>query len=262
MNSSLEELASRVRYLGIPEELASNPESLPSTANLIAIRAPFDGVVVEQHAVPGEMVSAETWQFVIADMSTMWVKLAVKREDASLLSVGQEVVLVADGVREPIRTKLAWINPEIDVTTQTIQAGCEVSNLPTKSKEDLSEATTGFLLQANQYGRAVICVETRTDAVVVPAAAIQRMPDLSDVAFVANGTDSQSYERRQIRLGKRQHGMIEIVDGVQPGELVVTQGSFILKSELMKAELAGADNFSDAHPKDSWDAYQGYQLGG
>ncbi len=61
-----------MRYLDIPEELVSNQGSLPMTANLIAIRAPFDGVVVEQHAVPGEMVSADAWQFVIADMSTMW----------------------------------------------------------------------------------------------------------------------------------------------------------------------------------------------
>ncbi len=239
LNASLDELASRVRYLDIPAELASSEGGLPATANLIAIRAPFDGVVVEQHAVPGEMVSADTWQFVIADMSTMWVKLAVRREDASRLSVGQEVVFHADGVAEPIRTRLAWINPEIDVTTQTIQAGCEIRNLPANPATDSSSPSTGYLLQANQFGRAMICVDTRSDAVVVPATAIQRMPDLSYVAFVAKGPDAQAYEHRQIRLGKRHNGTIEIVEGIRPGEHVVTQGSFILKSELMKAALAG-----------------------
>ncbi len=148
-------------------------------------------------------------------------------------------MLDADGVAEPIRTKLAWINPEIDVTTQTIQAGCEISNLPANPATHASSFGPGYLLQANQFGRAVICVDTRDNAVVVPATAVQRMPDLSYVAFVAKGPDAQSYEHRQIRLGKRHDGKVEIVEGIRPGEQVVTQGSFILKSELMKAALAG-----------------------
>ncbi len=242
-NAPLEELANRVRYLDIPEELVKGQSNLPTTANLIAIRAPFDGVVVEQHAVPGEVVSTDEWQFVIADMSTMWVKLSVRREYASQLCIGQEVELTTDGVEQPMRTRLAWINPEIDLTTQTIQAGCVIDNpraWSTRDSENASDSKNmaGTLLQANQFGHATICVDERSEAVVVPAHAVQRMPDLSDVVFVAL-PGAQSFEARSIRLGNRQDGLIEVTEGVRPGELVVTGGSFVLKSELMKASLVG-----------------------
>ncbi len=133
LDGSPEQLAEQIRYLGMPKPVIEKLPKKLATANLIAIVAPFDGVVVEQHAVVGEMVSQEKWQFVIADTSTMWVKLAVRREDATKLSVGQPVILQADGIAEKIETKLSWISAEIDAETRTVQAVCEVNNFSNPS---------------------------------------------------------------------------------------------------------------------------------
>lgn len=243
LERSPSELSEQVRFLGIPDELLAKLPNRPTTANLIAIQSPFEGVVVEQHAVAGEMVSTDDYQFIVADTSTMWVKLSVLREDAAKLSVGQEVEFKADGLESPVVTKLAWISPEIDSETQTIQAGCEISNSLAQdhspiSPEMLDKASGHRVFQANQFGTAKICVADRPSAILVPRTAIQRMPDQSIVAFIGN-SDNPTFEKRSVRLGVQQDGLIEVVEGIKSGEMVVSEGSFILKSELMRSSLVG-----------------------
>lgn len=243
LDGTPEELAEQIRYLGMPKPIVETLPKKLATANLIAILAPFDGVVVEQHAVIGEMVSQEKPQFVVADTSTMWVKLSVRREDASKLSVGQQVQLQADGIAEKIETKLSWISAEIDAETRTVQAVCEVNNFsnprPNLSNVIESEAVMNDrVLRANQYGYAKICVSDSEGGILVPETAVQRMPDQQSVVFVKSN-DGLTFEPRFVEVGLRQDGRVQIIDGVKSGDTIVSQGSFILKSELMRSSLVG-----------------------
>ena len=71
---------------------------------------------------------------------------------------------------------------------------------------------------------------------MIPAAAVQTL-DGKSVAFVKAERDR--FEKRALKIGERAEGWIEVVDGLQPGETVVTEGSFLLKSEVKKGDLGG-----------------------
>lgn len=232
---TLDEISERIRYLGIPEHLLDDMGARPSTANLISIVSPFDGIVVEQKGVVGEVVNSEQVMFVVADTRTMWLKLSIRREDATKIALGQKVSFTAIGMKHPISTKIAWISSGIDPETRTVQAGCEVEN---GHIEAASESETDVPLRANQFGNARIIIAEHPQATLIPEAALQKMPDLREVVFVKVGTPAV-FEPRVVKPGVRIRGTVQIVEGVSADEEIVTKGSFILKSEMMKSSLVG-----------------------
>ena len=232
---SPQELAAAIQFLGLPPKLVAELDPRPTTANLFPLVAPFDGVVIQQDVVPGEVVQPDRASFVVADVNAMWVKLSVRMEDAARLDLGQEVEFTAHGLPAPVRGLLTWVSTEVDEKTRTIQARCEVAN-PVVEHPGRPASDGLRLLRANLFGSAKVLVARHPDAVVVPDAAVQRMPDRSDVVFVAR-PDGTSFEARNVRLGLSRAGLTQILSGVIPGERVVTKGSYVLKSELMKDSL-------------------------
>jgi multidrug efflux pump subunit AcrA (membrane-fusion protein) len=79
-----------------------------------------------------------------------------------------------------------------------------------------------------------IVTSTADHVLVIPDEAIQRV-DEQQMVFVA--TDAHTFAKRLVKTGHTQNGNIEIVDGLKEGERVVTKGSFLLKSELLKSEF-------------------------
>lgn len=232
--SSPEEFARAIQFLGIPETVIASFRPRPRTANLIPLLAPFDGIVTRQEVVVGEMVSPDKEQFVVADVSSMWVNIAVRKEDARRLRLGQPVRFLTSGLADPVTGKLDWIGSEVDQKTRTVRARCEVANPRVK---DPTAGEGGRLLRANLFGTATV-VTAKRPAIVVPDAAVQRMPDGTPVVFVRQ-SDGLTYDPRPVRVGRSAGGATEIAEGVAAGEVVVTDGSYVLKSELMKDGLVG-----------------------
>ncbi len=230
-----QELSQAIQFLGLPPEVVAELNPRPTTANLFPLIAPFDGVVIRQDMVPGEVISPEVAHLEVADVENMWIKLSVRMEDGAWLNLGQEVEFTAQGLGEPVRGTLTWVSTEIHEKTRTIQARSSAAN-PVVGRP--GEPTDDGLrrLRANLFGSARIRVARHLDSVVVPDAAVQRMPDRSTVVFVALA-DGTSFEARTVRLGLSRSGVTQILAGIAPGERVVTRGSYVLKSELMKDSL-------------------------
>jgi cobalt-zinc-cadmium efflux system membrane fusion protein len=225
------EFARKLQFLGLPPDVVAELDPRPETANLVPLTAPFDGVVTRQDIVAGEVVSPEKPAFVVADLSSVWINLAVRKEDAGRVRTGQAVRFAAAGLPGPITGKLDWIGPEADEKTRTLRARCEVLN-PVAD----GAGPGGRLLRVHLFGSATIVSATR-QAVVVPDAAVQRLADGSPVVFV-RGPDGKTFRPQRVKLGVSRGGVTEIVEGVAAGSPVVTDGSYVLKSELMKDALA------------------------
>lgn len=234
-----EELARRLQFLGLPPEVVAEWQPRPATANLIALVAPFDGIVTEVEIVAGEVVRPDRHQLVVADVRTMWINLAVRQEDAFRLVLGQTVEFRADALPLTVTGMLTWVGTEIDPRTRTVQARCEVVNPLRHPAEKIARPGGGMrVLRANLFGTARVLVDRYDDAIVVPDAAVQRMPDGSPVVFVA-AADGTTFQARRVQLGLRRDGLTQIEGNIRPGDHVVTQGSFVLKSELMAETLSG-----------------------
>lgn len=225
-----EEIAARVRFLGLPEAVAKPLDPKTTTANLLPLKAPLDGVVVSREAVAGEVVDTAKVLFVVADFRQMWLTLNVRQEDTKKLTLGQPVQFHVDTRADEVQGTIAWISSSVDEKTRTV-----------KVRADLGNAEG--LLRANTFGTGRIILREEKKAVVVPNDAIQWEGDCHVVFVRDKNYDPQKadsllvFHVRKVRPGARNDRYTEIAAGVLPHELVASKGSGVLRSELLKNNL-------------------------
>jgi cobalt-zinc-cadmium efflux system membrane fusion protein len=197
----------------------ASEDSLDGT---LRVRAPIAGTVVRRPATLGTFATSEVSLATIAETSRMWALLDVREADARALQVGQPVTIHVDGLagREFAGT-VTWIASEVDRRTRTVAARAEVAN-------------DRDLLRAEQFARATIRVADSDGALVVPHAAVQRIGEES-VVFVRTGEGL--YEPRTVLSGRSSAEGIEVHGALLEGEPVVTEGAFLLKTELSREDI-------------------------
>ncbi len=223
---SEEEIAVRLRTLGIPDSLLQRLDAATLTSNLLPMYAPFDGVVVKRDIVTGEIVNTTTPQFVVADVRRLWLLLHVRLEDADPLAERQDVAFDLDGPggKAP-PTKVAWVSAEVDEKTRTVTVRADVPNPDGR----LRPHTLGT-------GRILVGQARRR---IVPNEALQ-FDGQSHLVF-ARGESATEYQPLRVKLGPRHDAFTEIVSGVRAGQLIATSGSHVLLSELLKKRIGGED---------------------
>ena len=231
-----EEVARRVQFLGLPEALAKALDAKTTTANLVPVTAPLDGVVVDRKVVPGEQVGAAKALFVVADTRRMWLTLQVRQEDARLLRArdahsgapGQTVRFLPGGADQEVAGEVVWVSTAVDEKTRTVQARADLADPDGR-------------LRANTFGSGRVILREEKRAVVVPSEAVQWEGDCH-VVFVRDKNFEEKgapkvFHTRTVRPGARDGAVTEIIAGVLPGEMVVARGSGLLRSELLKNNL-------------------------
>ena len=227
------ELSRRLQFLGLPDDLQNNLDRATTTVSLIPLVAPFDGVVIGHDISLGEVVSPSAEQFVVADISRMWILLDVRREDAANVMLGQEVVFTTDGGHIDIPSTISWISTEVDEKTRTVSVRAEVDNplIP----ESHSRGQERRRLLANGFGTGRIRVRQVPHATLVPSDAVQ-WEGKRWIVFVP--VDQTTFEARPVDLGISRRGVVEVLSGLEPGERVATTGSHLLKSEIIRSRVA------------------------
>lgn len=218
----LQKAGLRLRTLGWDDARVQALEKSQELSPLLELVAPFDGLVVERSAVVGESVETTRTLFAVADTSRMWAMLDMNPSDATLLAVGQPVRLEIDGlVRAIPQARVTWVSTEVDHRTRTLKARAEVDN-------------ASGLLRANMFAHAQVTVLEQQPLLTVPKSALQ-WDGCCNIVFVRKA-DLQ-FEPRKVSLGYETHDLVEIRDGVTDGETVVTTGSYLLKTEIMKGSI-------------------------
>lgn len=223
-------LASRIQFLGLPAALVRTLATNETTANLIPLRAPLDGVVVAREAVVGEVVDSQKMLFVIASLDRMWLTLDVRQEDARRIALGQEVRFPLDGdeARSSVTGQIAWISTEVDDKTRTVKVR---ANLDNRSR----------LLRAHAFGTGSVVLRAVKNATVVPNDALH-WEGCCHVVFVRDKDFFREdapkvFHTRTVRPGAKDGNSTEIIAGLLPGEVVAARGSGVLRAELLKNNL-------------------------
>lgn len=218
-----DELARRMRLLGLPESVTRGLDPETATTNLLPIVSPLDGVVAERKVVAGEVVDASAPLFVVANLRRIWVLLDVRLEEADRIAPGQSVRFLPDGHEgEALVGKLSWISTTVDEKTRTMRARAVVDN----PREHF---------RARTFGTAQVSVREIAQAVVVPDEAVQRE---GRCQFVFVRLADTVFELREVQPGARSGRLVDVHGGIRPGEVVATTGSHVLKSEVLKGRLA------------------------
>jgi cobalt-zinc-cadmium efflux system membrane fusion protein len=221
-----EQIAARLRTLGISDSLLQRLESTTLPSSLLPMYAPFDGMVVKRDIVIGEMVSPSTPQFVLADLHELWLMLHVRLEDVGILREGQDVQFHLDGPGEDAPpAKIAWISSEVDEKTRTVFVRADVANPKGR-------------LRPRTFGSARITV-AQHESLIVPNEALQ-FDGKSYLVFVQSTTPTE-FQPVRVKLGPRHEEFTEIVSGVRAGQTIAGAGSHVVLSEMLKKRIGGED---------------------
>jgi cobalt-zinc-cadmium efflux system membrane fusion protein len=197
------------------------------TRPLLDITTPLGGTVVFRHAVLGEAVEPTTKLYTVADTSTVWLWIDVYERDMAKVEPGQKVTFtVMGGGPEETPTayegKVTWIGSEVDQTTRTTKVRAELPN-------------PGRKLRAHQFGKARVELGTPHRTLTVAKRAVQRYENV-DLVFLNDGPGVYRPQRIKAKpIGRGE--LMEVSWGLKPGQSVVTDGSFLLKTEIMKGSI-------------------------
>ncbi|HWQ54337.1 MAG TPA: efflux RND transporter periplasmic adaptor subunit [Bryobacteraceae bacterium] len=186
------------------------------------VRAPFEGVVTQFDAAPGETVGIEDQLMTVADLSTVWVQADIYEKDIHSVREGLEAeVAVASYPGRTFTGRITYISDVLDPNTRTAKVRVEVPNPENR-------------LKLQMFATVRIPAPATRPALVIPAAAVQNDGGRA-VTFVKSADGG--FAERVLELGARSGEWVEVVAGLTAGETVVTEGSFLLKSEARKSEL-------------------------
>lgn len=195
-----------------------------STLGLYSVISPQPGEVLEKHAVVGEFMDGSEPIMVVGDLNSVWVDLHAFEKDMPLIRKGQTLTLHPVEGPESMTTSIRYIKPVMEPETRTNIVRCVLNNRDGKWNP-------GRLVYAE-----VISNTSKKEVLVVPESSVQ-MVDSQQVVFVPES--DQEFEVVPVQTGIRGSGVVEIIGGIGVGEKVVTDGAFLLKSELVTSTLSG-----------------------
>lgn len=191
---------------------------------VLVIKSPIDGYVTTRAASPGLLVQAGAAPavYTVADLSTKWMLANVVESDAPKLAVGQEVMAHVSAIPGKVfNGKIVVLGLNVDPNSRRVFVRMEVSD-------------PDHLLRAGMLANFTIDVGESRKSTAAPEAAVVREGDGTKTAWVTE--DGRKFSRRTLSVGANQNGFVEILDGLKPGEKVVTEGAVFISN---KYALAG-----------------------
>lgn len=206
--------------LGIPADVP--PGTSEEEMDTIPIRAPASGYVLEKNVTPGATITPTTDAFVLGDLRHLWMLASVDEARLAQLHTGEPAtVTLPDVPGESFQGRVTNLGQEFDPTTRQIQIRIELDNRENR-------------LRPEMLAEAALPVGEPHAGLFVSQDAVQQINGMNTV-FVRTGGDH--FTMCPVETGQTVPGMVEIVSGLNPGDQVVTHGSFLVKSELLRASI-------------------------
>jgi membrane fusion protein, heavy metal efflux system len=208
------------KRLGDPVRLGEALAMVESDESLqtYTLSAPLAGVVTSRHANPGERAGDQVL-FTVADLSTVWVEVALFPRDRGRIRVGQSARVRSDETGRATDGQIAYVAPFGSPSNQTIVARVLLDNRDGHWSPGL-------------YVTVDVTLTERLAPVAVRNIAIQGLGDQT-VVFAQH---PDGFEPQPVQLGRSDDSMTEILGGLAAGDRYVAGNSFILKAEFGKGE--------------------------
>ncbi len=182
------------------------------------VTTPISGVVLARNATVGGVAGEGATLFEVADLSSLWVDLHIFGADAQHIVPGVPVTVTRLSDGATARTTLERVLPGTATASQSTVARATLAN-------------ADGLWRPGSAVKARITVQQQPAALVVPVAALQTFRDW-DVVFVRVG---DTYEVRPLELGKRDAARVEVLSGLEAGDQVVVEQSYLVKADIEKS---------------------------
>ena len=206
----------RLLNFGVPEEFIDGIKRDRKVPDTISWPSPRDGVVLERNAVDGQGFKAGDVLFRIADHTGVWVMADVAEGDIGALKPGQSVRVTTRAHPGRVFTgKVAVVYPHLMKETRTVRVRIELPN------PDLA-------LLPDMYADVDISTGADAPVIAVPESAVI---DSGTRQVVILDRGDGRFEPRNVKLGRKGDGYVEVMSGLQDGETIVVNGNFLIDAE-------------------------------
>ncbi len=221
--------ARKLRLMGLSEEEVEelpNHTEFPQVCSL-PVRSPLNGIVVSREVTPGELVEANANLATVADYSTLWVWIDIYEKDLGILQsafsdgVVQAEIWNASYPDQAFQGKLDYLADQMDKHTRTIKARIV---LPNEEK----------LLKVGMFVTCRLIVPVEKSVLIIPQDSLLKDGDES---FVFKQVGEDLFFKQAVQTGQFTAKNIEILDGLQENERIVTRGAFTLKSDVLREKM-------------------------
>ncbi|MGZ3293138.1 MAG: efflux RND transporter periplasmic adaptor subunit [Xanthobacteraceae bacterium] len=215
---SLEAARARLRIVGFTDAEVAALKDKGTVRRATPIPAPIDGTVIARKVGPGQYVRNDTGEalYVIADLSTMWLKAQVPEKEISSIRVGQDVEVKVSALPDRVlRARVTAINAATDATTRRVIVRSEIPN-------------PEGALKSEMFASFKIATGADEPSPSVPVQAVIRE---GDHAVVWVEEEPMLFRRRKVTLGIEQEGRMQIREGLKAGELVAGRGAIFVDNE-------------------------------
>jgi cobalt-zinc-cadmium efflux system membrane fusion protein len=210
-----------VRIFGKTDDEVDQILAQRKVDSTLLVPSPISGKIVTRNAAPGFLTQPGTppAPFQVADLSTMWMLANVIETDVPAYKVGQEVeVKVPAYPGKVFKGHVTTVGSMIDPNTRRQLVRSEIDD-------------PDHLLRSGMYASFVIRVGDPVSSLAVPAEGVVREGDGTMTVWITG--DSRRFTKRTVKTGLQQDGWTQIVEGLQPGETVVTDGAVFLSNKLL-----------------------------
>jgi RND family efflux transporter MFP subunit len=220
--SELASMKQRLLVLGLPIQTVNALNSPDRINSLLPIVSPVSGTVTMRQINEGQTIMANAELLKITNLSNVWVIGQVYEKDLASLRIGSGASVTSDAFPgEVFRGNVSYIDPNLDQNTRTAQVRIELPN-------------AGERLKIGMYVNIAFATLGGSESTVpmIPKEAIQNINGRQTV-FVATD-DPKVFLLRTIKVGAETKEMFPVLEGLFVGDRIVTDGSFLLRAEMMK----------------------------
>ena len=223
-------LRQRLILLGLSPQRVSQLRSSSQVSSEVSLTSPVSGTVTSRTVNPGEVIEANKELMRVTDLSSIWVVGQVYEKDLARIRVGSGAEITSDAYPGRVfRGQVSYVDPKLDPATRTAQVRIELAN-------------PGQALKIGMYVNVAFAALGGSEATtaVVPVAAVQNINN-QQVVFVATAGPNV-FIMRPVRLGPESNNYYPVLEGLNAGDRVVTEGSFLLRAEWLKTHPVSTNN--------------------
>jgi len=226
-NQSLKGARRRLENLGAPDGFIAEIERSREIPVYVNWPAPQDGEIVERTAVNGMRAAPGDVLFRIVDHNVVWVMVDVAERDLGLIEVGQKVIVRPRAYPDhPFTGKVTVVYPYLKMETRTARIRIELPN-------------PNDVLRPDMYADVEIATGSEAPVVTVSNSAVI---DSGERQVVLLDKGEGRFEPREVKIGRRGGGLVEIREGLAENDKVVVSANFLIDAESnLKAALNGLD---------------------
>ena len=219
-DATLDAARERLRLWDISEKQIKHIEQTGKPVRTLTLYSPVSGFVTQKMAVRGMKVMPGEKLFDVADLSTLWLIADIYEYEFPLVRVGQTARINLSYLpgRE-LSSRIDYIYPTVSADTRTMKVRLTLPNL-------------GGRLKPQMFTNVEIRISLGKKLVIPEAAVIDT--GTSQIVYVDKGEGA--FEPREVELGLRADGAVEVLRGIKAGEKVASSANFLIDSE---AQLKG-----------------------